>query len=165
MNINEIKVLLEKFYKGETTLDEERLLQKYFTDSNTDNENYAAEKYLFSKLILAENIEMPSNLTKKIAAKIDEETKKNNAARFISFARLRTISVAACLVLMFSLTATLLFKSETPVFIANVHTNETEIIEMLENSFSKISNVVDDAAVLLDITNEQVCELNETLKK
>ena len=163
MNINEIKALLEKFYQGETTLDEEKLLQKYFANSEADTESFAAEKYLFSKLNLAENIETPSDLTKKIAAKIDAENKKSRMKTFVSYAALRTISIAACFALLISVTATLFFKSEKPVYIANVSTNETELIEMLENSFSKISNIVDDAVVLLDITNEQVCELNETL--
>ena len=165
MNVNEIKTLLEKFYQGATTLDEEKLLQKYFANSNEDNENFAAEKYLFSNLNLAAGIEMPSDLTEKIVAKIDNENQKNRFQKFTLNMRLRTISVAACFALLVSATEVILFNSESPKLIANVSTSETEIIKMLENSFSKISGVVDDAVALLDITSEQVCELDEAIEK
>lgn len=36
MNTTEIKILLEKYYEGETTLDEERMLREYFTSGNAD---------------------------------------------------------------------------------------------------------------------------------
>lgn len=36
MNTTEIKILLEKYYEGETTLDEERMLREYFATGNAD---------------------------------------------------------------------------------------------------------------------------------
>ncbi len=36
MNTTEIKILLEKYYDGETTLDEERILKAYFTSDQVD---------------------------------------------------------------------------------------------------------------------------------
>lgn len=38
MNTTEIKILLDKYYEGETTLDEERILRSYFTSGNVDAE-------------------------------------------------------------------------------------------------------------------------------
>jgi len=167
MNTNEINSLLEKFYQGETTLEEEKLLQKHFAENNDDNENFAAEKYLFSKLNLAENIEMPSGLTDKIVAMIDSGNKKRNTVKFTSFMWLRAVSIAACCALLLSVSAMILFNGngDEPKYIANVSTSEIELMEMLEHSFSKISTVVDDAFAVLDVTGEQVCEFTEALGK
>ena len=38
MNTTEIKILLDKYYAGETTLDEEKILRSYFTSGNVDAE-------------------------------------------------------------------------------------------------------------------------------
>ncbi|MDR0420735.1 MAG: hypothetical protein LBH30_04695 [Prevotellaceae bacterium] len=162
MNITELKTLLQKFYEGETTLEEEKLLQKYFAQNDEDIENFEAEKYLLTNLNLAENIEIPAYLTEKISAKIDSEVK--NIRKYQSAIKLRIISIAACIALLVSVTATFInSNSEQPKFIANININETEMMEILEHSFLKISNVVDDAFVLLDVTGEQVCEIDEVL--
>lgn len=160
MNTSEIKTMLEKFYQGTTTLEEEKLLQKYFSSEHADTESFAVEKHLFGMLNLSENIEIPSDLTEKIITKIDSESSN---IMFMSAIRFRKISIAACFALLFAIGATFLLKTEQPKFIANISTNETEIMEMLESSFSKISGVVDDAVTMLDITQEEVCELNEAL--
>ncbi|MDR2651983.1 MAG: hypothetical protein LBC68_06665 [Prevotellaceae bacterium] len=163
MDINEIKILLQKFYEGETTLEEEKLLQKYFAENDNNIETFATEKYLFANLNLANDMEVPADLTEKINAKIDAEAKLTRIRKYPKTIILRMISAAACIVLLIAITATLINNNEEPKFIANVNINETEMLEILEYSFSKISNVVDDAVVLLDITDEQVCEINEVL--
>ncbi|MDR0754461.1 MAG: hypothetical protein LBF04_03640 [Prevotellaceae bacterium] len=163
MDITEIKTLLQKFYEGETTLEEEKLLQKYFAESKDNIENFAAEKYLFANLKFAENIEIPSDLTEKISAKTDDEIKNIRTHKYLLSTKLRLMSAAACIVLLISVMATFITGHDEPKFIANVDTNEAEMLEILSRSFSSISNVVDDAVVLLDITDEQVCEINEVL--
>ncbi|MDR2293359.1 MAG: hypothetical protein LBE11_07805 [Prevotellaceae bacterium] len=163
MDIIEIKKLLQKFYEGETTLEEEKHLQKYFAENNENIENFAAEKYLFANLNLADNIEIPSDLIEKINAKTDTEIKNMRMHNYLSSIKLRLISAAACIILLISVMLTIINGKNEPKFIANVDTNETEMLEILDRSFSRISNVVDDAVVLLDITDEQVCEINEVL--
>ncbi|MDR3226874.1 MAG: hypothetical protein LBT56_04295, partial [Prevotellaceae bacterium] len=71
MDIKEIEILIKKFYEAQTTLEEEKLLQKYFAENHENIENFAAEKYLFANLNLSEDIEIPSNLNEKITAKIN----------------------------------------------------------------------------------------------
>ncbi|MDR2127221.1 MAG: hypothetical protein LBP63_10385 [Prevotellaceae bacterium] len=163
MNISEIKTLLQKFYGGETNLEEEKRLQKYFAENNDNIENFAAEKYLFANLNLADTVEIPADLIAKISAKIDSEPKNTHLSKYLAATKLRIISIAACIALFISITATIISSGDEPKFIANVNVNETEMLEILAQSFSKISNVVDDAVVLLDITDEQVCEINEVL--
>ncbi len=38
MDLKRIKTLLEKYYSGETTLEEERILREYFSNETVDNE-------------------------------------------------------------------------------------------------------------------------------
>jgi hypothetical protein len=161
MDTNEIKILIDKFYEGETTLEEEKLLQKYFAENGNNTESFAAEKYLFANINYADNVEIISDLTQKIIAKIDDADKKQTR-KFLPAISLRLISAAACIIILIAVIATV-SNIEEPKFVANINTNEAEILEMLEDSFSKISTVVDDAVAMLDITGEQVCELNEEL--
>jgi hypothetical protein len=162
MNITEINTLLKKFYEGETTLKEEKMLHKYFAENNENIENFAAEKYLFANINLAADMEIPADLTEKISAKINAEAK--SIRKYQPSIKLRMLSIAACIALLISITVTIInSNSGQPKFIANVNINETEMMEILEHSFSEISNMVDDATVLLDVTGEQVCEINEVL--
>jgi hypothetical protein len=162
MNITEIKTLLGKFYEGETTLEEEKYLQKYFAGNAENIENFAFEKYLFANLNFADDIEIPADLAENISAKIDNEAQKR-IIKFRPAIKLQIISAVACIILLISITATIIKSNEKSKFIANININETEMMEILEHSFSRISNVVDDAFVFLDITGEQVCEINEVL--
>jgi hypothetical protein len=52
MKSQEIKKLLEKYYNGETTLQEERLLKEYFTGGDVPEE-YQAEKIQFDYLLFS----------------------------------------------------------------------------------------------------------------
>ncbi|MDR3227354.1 MAG: hypothetical protein LBT56_06750, partial [Prevotellaceae bacterium] len=99
----------------------------------------------------------------KITVKINNESKNAASRKYPSIINLRIISAAACIALLITISTIILPDNEEPKFIANVNTNETEVLQMLENSFTKISGVVDDAVALLDITSEQVCEIDEEL--
>ncbi|MDR1983569.1 MAG: hypothetical protein LBQ28_01920 [Prevotellaceae bacterium] len=158
-----IKTLLQKFYDGNTSIEEEKLLQKYFAENDENTEDFAADKHLFANINLASDIATPADLTEKINAKIDYANKNTRSHKYLHLINLRIISAVACIALLISITAIVLLNSEKPKFIANINTNEAEIIEMLEHSFAKISNVVDDAVAMLDVADEQVCEINEVL--
>jgi hypothetical protein len=169
MNINEIKILLEKFYAGETSIEEEKRLQKYFVENHDNVDDFAAEKYLFAN-ISVDDVEIPVGLTGNIIAKIDEASKKELATKHI-FTHLRRINLwtsslaAAYVAILISIAVLNFSEKEMPKFIANVDMSEFEVIKMLEDSFSEISNVVDEAVILLDVANERVCEINEELNQ
>ena len=167
MDINEIKILLEKFYNGETSIEEEKLLQKYFAENRDNIDDFAADSFLFAN-INTEDIEIPTELTQDIIAKIDNQNKLINLQipKHRRRINLWTASLAAaCATILISITAINFSHSAMPKFISNVDISELEVIEMLEDSFLKISDVVDEAVILLDVANERVCEINEELSQ
>lgn len=70
MNINDIKKLLEAFYRGEITLEEEKELKEYFAGDNVVEE-LEEEKEFFTALYKVETIKVPESLKQNIETLID----------------------------------------------------------------------------------------------
>lgn len=71
MNTNEIKKLIDAFYNGETSVEEEQLLLNYF---NTEDvaEELLEEKEIFLHMYNAELVDVPVGLETKLNDLIDE---------------------------------------------------------------------------------------------
>jgi uncharacterized damage-inducible protein DinB len=83
-DIKEIRKMLDRFYAGETTLEEERVLQEYFSGESIPEE-LLPERDLFRSLEPAMNhVEVPENLNGKILGVIDQLEKKEVRTRRIS---------------------------------------------------------------------------------
>lgn len=74
---NEFEALLDKFYRGDTTLEEEQLLASFFS-RNVLPEQWEADKNLFESLHVAAT-EMPEGLEQRMSQLIDslEEREKS----------------------------------------------------------------------------------------
>ena len=83
-SIDEIRKMLDRFYLGETTLEEEKMLQAYFL-SNAVSEEFIPDKDLFQS-IGPENksIAVPDDLNEKISASIDQVERSATRTRRIS---------------------------------------------------------------------------------
>ena len=78
MNIEQIKSLLARFYEGQTTPEEERLLADFFTHKGYDHsvdfrredvpEDLQQDKQLFLLLVQASDQEMPQDIAEEITA-------------------------------------------------------------------------------------------------
>lgn len=80
MNSEEIKRLLEKYYEGETTSEEELLLKKFFSMDNVP-QDLRSDQEIFRYYMQAAEIPEPSaDFEKKIISAIDSEDK--NSGRF-----------------------------------------------------------------------------------
>ncbi len=83
-SLKDIKILLERFYQGETTLEEERRLQRYFA-SQTVPEELIPDKELFEAFGEGEDsVEVPEELDEKIFHSLDRLEKKETRTRRIS---------------------------------------------------------------------------------
>lgn len=83
-SIVEIRKMLERFYRGETSLEEERMLLDYFT-STTVPEELIPDKELFQSFDDgADSVEVPPDLNQKILASIDQAERKETRTRRIS---------------------------------------------------------------------------------
>ncbi|MDH6307678.1 hypothetical protein M2451_000127 [Dysgonomonas sp. PFB1-18] len=77
MDTNEIKILLEAFYNGETSQAEEQKLLDYFNSDNVAEELFQ-EKELFLKLNEPDTINYPQELEFKLNNLIDDLARKES---------------------------------------------------------------------------------------
>jgi hypothetical protein len=83
-SIEDIRKILERFYRGETSLEEEKMLQEYFTSSNVPAE-LIPDRDLFQSFDDGEEaLEVPADLNQKILASIDRAESKETRTRRIS---------------------------------------------------------------------------------
>jgi hypothetical protein len=83
-SIEKVRKMLERFYLGETTLEEEKWLQGYFS-SNSVPEELLTDRELFSTFSAAdESIHVPADLNSRILDTIDHAERKELKARRIS---------------------------------------------------------------------------------
>lgn len=67
--------LLEKFYNGQTTLSEERLLHSYLTADDCP-EDLLADRQVFLSLAAMDRVDIPEGLASRMAAGLDAHTRK-----------------------------------------------------------------------------------------
>jgi hypothetical protein len=72
MENNQIKNLLDKYFEGETSLEEEKILHEYFTKNNIDKD-VEIFKPLFNYFSSEKNITTSKNFEAKMLAKIKEQ--------------------------------------------------------------------------------------------
>jgi len=83
-SIEKVRKMLERFYLGETSLEEEKWLQDYFSSSTVPEELFP-DKELFQTLGTSNGtITVPGDLNKKILDRLDREEHKELRAKRIS---------------------------------------------------------------------------------
>ena len=98
-SLKDIRKLLDRFYAGETTLEEERILQDYFSRANVPEE-LLPERDLFRSLEPAGNrVAVPENLNRNILGKIDQLEKKEIRTRRISIYALSGLAAGLLIVI------------------------------------------------------------------
>ncbi len=71
MQIENIKRLLESFYKGETSIEEEKTLLHYF-QSKDISEELSEEQEIFLSMYESDSIEVPAGLESNLSRLIDQ---------------------------------------------------------------------------------------------
>jgi hypothetical protein len=83
-SVEEIRKMLERFYLGETTLEEEKMLYEYFS-SHTVPEEFLPDKDLFLTMGSGEDtVPVPEDLNQKIIESIDQVERKATRTHRIS---------------------------------------------------------------------------------
>ena len=141
-SIAEIRKMLERFYRGETSLEEERMLQDYFT-STTVPEELIPDRDLFQSFEEgADSVEVPSDLNQKILASIDQVERKETRTRRISLFSLS--GLAAGLLVMIAVYLFYIRTDRSPYIASNqmVDTYEDPIMayEEAKKALAYVSN-------------------------
>ncbi|MDR0661352.1 MAG: hypothetical protein LBG19_11315 [Prevotellaceae bacterium] len=99
MDRNKLKRLLEAFYDGTATLEDEQNLYLYFTSANV-SEELEAEKRVFLSLYnyylsIDDEVEVPSSLNNKLDSLIDNLSERERSRkRKISLVRISAIAAS-----------------------------------------------------------------------
>lgn len=101
MELNQIKQLLEKYYDGQTSLDEEQLLKDFFRYRPVPTE-LETDKALFLHLTSeSKTLPINSTLEQKLETWIDQQEPKGKMVSLTSW-RFRIAGVAAMLAIVFT---------------------------------------------------------------
>ena len=75
-SIEEIRKILERFYQGESTLEEEKMLEEYFSSTTVPEELIPDKDLFLSFWGGTESIIVPADLNQKIINSIEQVEKK-----------------------------------------------------------------------------------------
>jgi len=178
MEINKIKKILEDFYNGEATPEDEQLLLQYFRSENVVGE-LLDEKDTFLSAYDSSPIEVPQALEARLSTLIDKLAQEEDKATVIQLKqqRKRKISqimwvggVAACLVALVSIGIHFNKVNDDKKQIVQVDNAEDEkkmkeaeeALMLLSSNFNKGIDKLSLASSNLNKTNEI---LNKTLNR
>jgi hypothetical protein len=98
-SIEKIRKLLDQFYQGETSLEEEKILQEYFSKARVPEE-LMPERDLFRSLEPSSDTELvPDGLNRKILDVIDQQERKVIRTRRISMFTLSGLAAGLLVVI------------------------------------------------------------------
>ena len=147
MNTDEIKKLLDAFYNGETSAEEEKKLFDYLNSNDVDKD-LEKEKELFLQMHQPEPIPVPHNLEAKLENLIDnlaeKEQKKSNRKKLVLT---WALSAAACIAILFS--AGLFIMKQQPTTEPVTAQHDSEQADSLEADEKKALEEGEKALLLL----------------
>ena len=156
MNEEELKRLIEKYYNGNSTEEEEGILKDYFRRGNIP-EGYEAEKLIFSYYTESSEIPEPSiDFEARIMAGIDASERNSSSQRMKRYL-LPVLSAAAGLLILVGSYFFLVKKAETGDTFTDPQLAYAETIKILRDVSSQLNH---GARVL-----EPVAKINEMGKK
>jgi hypothetical protein len=164
---NKIEQLLEAFYNGYTTPEEEAMLSEYLNSDNID-ERRQTDKDIFNALYDTADIPLPEGMTERLETAIDKhiaETSEQKGKK-ISFNRLYVaISSAAAVVL---LCVALFFATEKQSqtnYIADTFSDPKEAALAAEQALLFVSNKLNQGLSPLEKVTESVDKTNKLLNE
>lgn len=122
-SIEQLRKMLERFYRGETSLEEEKELQQYFASTKVPEE-FIPDKELFQRFESGEeSVPVPDDLNQRIIASIDQAERKAVRTRRISIFSLS--GLAAGLLIMIAVYLFFIRQGDSRSFLATNHLSDT----------------------------------------
>lgn len=171
MNKATLKNLLEAYYNGETTVEEEKRLIDYFATATDIPAEFEADREVFTALgCFANDAEMPDTLGDKLdawmAEELDKEEEKrvpNKQIKLRSFRRITT--AAAATIALFIGLKFIVEPNISPRHIAPTELSLEESAMITQKVLIEISNQLNKGVNGARQVDQQLEEVNRILKK
>ncbi len=170
---NKIEKLLEAFYNGTTTQEEETLLHKFFNDENIP-EKWHMERDLFHALYDSSDIRIPEGFSERLEHQIDRHINKastiNESKTVVSHTKIRRLlismgSIAAAVLL---LTGIFFFHDRSSInddVITDTYTDPQEAAAVAEKALALVSSNLNKGLSPLEKARESIDKTNELLNE
>jgi hypothetical protein len=167
MDSQKIKILLEKYYNGETSLDEEKILREHFRQQNS-HDNHVVDKQIINYFDSGK-IHVPPDLTQELSNAIENEWKNETKHRFIKILKW-TSAIAAIFILAIAIV--IFNKKDNPPLLADTYKSQEEAYAQTKQVLLFISYKMNKKAnglkYLSNIDNSlnpitELSKINETL--
>lgn len=168
METVEIKHLLDRFYRGETSMDEEKRLSDFFRQENVPDE-FLSDKKLFDALN-NNAIDVPQESSKAIEALIDSFTDDNSVRTSVKRANIRywAIGIAASLALILGVRQVQKSQQPESTLFTDTYKNPDDAyqatmdaLQLFSENFSKGTETVKKANTRLEETQNII---NQSIK-
>ena len=165
MDLKEIKALLEKYYRGETSLGEEELLKNYFKDNEGDSE-IAADKDIFLYHIQEqENENNIPDISEDILNTLqnNEVLHKSHKNKSLSYVYLRIAASIAILIASYFVLKNQVFNTDQEIPIAETYNNPEDAYKQAKETLLYVSALLNNGTEHLEpihLVNENTQRLN-----
>jgi hypothetical protein len=151
MDLKKIRTLLEKFYNGESTLDEEKILREYFSNELIDSEFIADKDIFLFQTHENENLKDIPDISNEIWNTLsntdDYKIKTNNN---LSYFYLRIAASIIILIGSFFLLKNQIFNKQPDIQFADTYDNPEEAYRQAKEALLYVSQVLNTGAERLD---------------
>ena len=164
---NKIEQLLNAFYTGDTTPEEEALLSKYLNSENLDESRHT-DRDIFNALYDTADIPLPEGIAERLETAIDKHIAETSApiGKKIYFNRLyAVISGAAAVVLLCVGIFFLTEKQSQTNYIADTYSDPKEAALAAEQALLFVSNKLNQGLSPLEKVTESVDKTNKLLNE
>ena len=138
MDLHKIKILLDKYYQGETSLEEERILKEYFSQQNSQKNNLADNHIM--NYFDSQKVVIPTNLNEELNDIVENEWKHDTKLRFIKIVKWAA-SIAAVIVFAIGI---MIFSKDKPSMYADTFQTHDEAYMETKRVLLFISNTMNN---------------------
>lgn len=151
MDLKKVRALLERFYNGETTLNEEEILRKYFSNELIDNEFIADKDVFLYQIRENEKLEDIPDISNEIwnnINKLDDNKIKNN--KRLSYTYLRIAASIIILLGSFFLLKNQVFNKQQNIQIVDTYDDPEIAYQQAKDALLYVSSIFNTGAEHLE---------------
>ena len=171
MNVDKIKILLERYYDGQTSEMEEKELKRFFLEEKHVPDSLKEEKEFFIGLLqVVAPKELPFGWEERLGGLIDEwdvceQKKTDRALKYARTIRLKWISgVAACILLLVSINLCMRLFSE-PMVLCDTYATPEEAYEEAEKALLMFSTNLNKGVAQIKVMHETTEKIQDNVNK